>query len=79
MYKVVALLRRKADLTHSEFKDYYETRHVPLIERLTPPMLAYRRSYVDLSAPYKRDEEQIDFDVITEMEFEDEAACSRVC
>lgn len=75
MYKVVAFIKRKAGITPEEFRDYYETRHAPLIERLTPKMLAYRRNYLNFAAPFKRDEEHIGFDVVTEMEFADEAAC----
>lgn len=75
MYKVLAFIRRKPGLSPDRFREYYETQHVPLIERLTPPMAAYKRNYLNLDAPYKRDENHLEFDVVTEMEFEDEAAC----
>jgi uncharacterized protein (TIGR02118 family) len=77
MYKVMAFLTRKPGMTRDEFRDYYENKHAPLIGQLTPKMAAYKRNYVNLNGAFKRDEDLITFDVITEMEFEDQAACER--
>ena len=46
MIRLVALLTRKPGTTLEQFRDYYETRHVPLIERINPYMAAYTRDYV---------------------------------
>jgi uncharacterized protein (TIGR02118 family) len=75
MFKVMAFLRRRPDLSREKFIDYYETHHAPLILQLMPGIRAYRRNYLlrsDLilgnaaSPP--------DFDVVTEIYFDDRAA-----
>lgn len=46
MIRLVALLTRKPGTTLEQFRDYYETRHVPLIESINPYMSAYTRDYI---------------------------------
>lgn len=46
MIKLIALLTRKPGTTPEEFREYYETRHVPLIEQLNPWMAGYSRDYI---------------------------------
>ncbi|MCL2535616.1 MAG: EthD domain-containing protein [Nocardiaceae bacterium] len=74
MFKAVALLARKSELTREQFVEHYETVHVPLILRSFPQIKEYRRNFVDLTdsvrAPGVADPI---FDVITEMWFEDRA------
>ncbi|MGF7121626.1 EthD domain-containing protein [Rhodococcus sp. BE178] len=74
MFKAVALLARKSELTREQFVEHYETVHVPLILRSFPQIKKYRRNFVDLTdsvrAPGVADPS---FDVITEMWFEDRA------
>ncbi|MGO4200996.1 EthD domain-containing protein [Rhodococcus sp. TAF43] len=74
MFKAVALLARKPELTREQFIEHYETVHAPLILRSFPTLKAYRRNFVDLTdsirAPGVADPS---FDVITEMWFEDRA------
>lgn len=77
MYKIMAFLSRKPGILAEQFRDYYERHHVALIGKLTPPMRGYRRNYLNRDEPFKRAEERIAFDVVTEMEFEDRAACER--
>ena len=77
MYKVMAFLARKPGMTRDEFRDYYENRHAPLVGQLTPKFAAYRRNYVNFEGPLKTDEHLITFDVVVEIEFEDQAACER--
>lgn len=76
MLKVVALMKRKAGLSRAELIDYYENRHVPLIRSLVPEIRDYRRSYVDtsVSVPFAA---VPDFDVITEIWFDDQASYDR--
>ncbi|WP_182357164.1 EthD domain-containing protein [Tomitella gaofuii] len=75
MFKAVALLTRRADLSRAAFIDYYETRHVPLITSLLPPFREYRRNFLDhddrVAGP---DAPAADFDVISEFVFDDRAA-----
>jgi uncharacterized protein (TIGR02118 family) len=40
MIKIVALIKRRPDLTLEEFREYYEHRHAPLFRRAIPPDVA---------------------------------------
>ena len=75
MFKVMVFLTRRGDLSREAFIDYYESRHAPLILQLMPGIRGYRRNYLQpadmilggiAAAP--------DFDVVTEICFEDRAA-----
>ena len=48
--KIIALMKRKAGLSMEEFMEYYETRHVPMVLKIAPFMMDYRRNFVR-SAP----------------------------
>jgi uncharacterized protein (TIGR02118 family) len=82
MIKLIFMFKRKPGLTHEQFRQHYETSHVPLVHKyLSHLFVDYRRNYVtgalgqnaqtDRSAPTEQD---IGFDAITELWFEDEAA-----
>lgn len=74
-FKVVALLKRRADQTREQFIDYYETRHAPLILKLTPGIVGYRRNFADFEGAYVfPDAAPFDFDVVTELWYADRAA-----
>jgi hypothetical protein len=47
MLKRLLFIKRRPDLTHEQFRDYYEHVHVPLVSslRLVQP-LVYRRNYI---------------------------------
>jgi len=76
--KSIALLRRRADLSRDAFIDYYESRHVPLILSLLPGIVEYRRSFPDFEGAYVNDgAAPFDFDVVTELWFEDRATYDR--
>lgn len=78
MFKVVALLKRKPGLSLEEFKNYYETRHAPLMTRMQlPELIGYRRNFVDVEGGIFSDGERPWFDVITELRFADRAAYER--
>lgn len=47
MYKAIALLKARADLSKADFIHDYETRHAPLILTCTAHLLAHRRNYLD--------------------------------
>jgi len=75
LFKVIALLKRKAGLSMEDFIDYYETHHAPLMARLQQPeMIGYRRNFVQLDGGIFSDGEHPWFDVITEFYFLDRAA-----
>jgi len=78
MFKCIALLKRKPGLSRAAFIDYYETQHAPLIRRLLPGIIDYRRNYVDLEGAFLfPGAAPIDFDVITEIWLADKAAYDR--
>lgn len=75
MFKCIALLKRRPDMSRDAFIDYYETRHAPLIRRLLPGIVDYRRNYVDLDGAFLfPGAAPIDFDVITEIWLADKSA-----
>lgn len=47
MIKLICLMNRKPGLTMEEFKAYYEDHHVPLITRLLPHTIDYRRNFAE--------------------------------
>jgi uncharacterized protein (TIGR02118 family) len=54
MIKLMLLLTRKPGMSFAEFRDYYESRHVPLASSFATPLLRYKRNYVEatmLGAP----------------------------
>jgi EthD domain len=72
VFKVLAFLARRDGMEPSDFVDYYENHHVPLILKLAVPPLLYKRHYrgEDLT----RKGGPVDFDVVTELGFADRAA-----
>jgi ketosteroid isomerase-like protein len=78
MFKCIALLKRKDGLSREAFIDYYETRHAPLIRRLLPGIIDYRRNFIELDGAFLYPAAApIDFDVITEIRLADRAAYDR--
>lgn len=79
MIRLVALLSRKPGTTPEEFRDYYETRHVPLIEEINPYMAGYTRDYVIPGTSVKGNladgpnDWAPDYDVVTLVLFKDQA------
>ena len=79
MFKVISLLVKRSDLTRDAFMAYYESHHVPLIRRLFPWIVDYRRNFVDLTgAIYGAAAARPDFDVVTEIWFADRAGYERM-
>jgi hypothetical protein len=74
MYKKLSFLRKRADMATEDFIDYYENHHVPLILSLGPKPEAYKRHYVKRGDALNIREDEIDFDVLTEIAFADRAA-----
>jgi hypothetical protein len=81
--KVIFLFKRKAGTTHEQFRDYYETRHSLLAVRLLPFFKSYTRNYIRQDGGFKPEGgpalgAAADFDVVTELVFENQAAYDRM-
>jgi len=74
MYKVIALLKKKAGMTHEAFIDYYEKHHAPFILKTMPGIVEYRRNFLDPNMIVHAGGAAPDFDVITELWFIDRAS-----
>jgi hypothetical protein len=69
MFKVIMLLKKRADLTRAQFIDYYDNRHVPLVHSLLPKGAAiHRRNFVVPADGAGADDE---CDAIVEVFYED--------
>jgi uncharacterized protein (TIGR02118 family) len=55
------------------FIDYYENNHVPLVLSLAAEPAVYKRNYVVHGDEFNREDEALDFDVVTELVFPDRA------
>ena len=73
-FKIVLLLKRRPDLSMEEFQRYYEEVHVPLCLKYMTGITRYMRRFLE---PQPNPEvgllEDLPFDVITELWFDDEA------
>jgi uncharacterized protein (TIGR02118 family) len=67
MLKVIFFIRRRSDLTREQFKEHYETVHVPLSFAHLPLLRRHARNYVQTV----RGQPAPDFDVVTECWFDD--------
>jgi EthD domain len=75
MHKRLAFLYKKNETSREALIDYYEHHHVPLILSLLPAPLVYRRRYLARDEALNANgEEEIDFDVVTELGFADRDA-----
>jgi hypothetical protein len=72
--KLIAMFRRNPALTFEEFREEYETVHVPMALKYFPYFKDYRRNYVRRDLDHRRAEGEaatsLDFDVITEITFQ---------
>jgi uncharacterized protein (TIGR02118 family) len=78
MIKILLFIKKKDGLSRSQFVDYYENRHVPLIRSHVGRFLTgYTRNYIDPGAPLSASTasgpSQLDVDVVTELIVKDEA------
>ena len=74
MFRVLSFLTKKEGLEMQAFIDYYENRHVPLICSLAPTPVVYKRRYFVRGEPLTKEGGAVDFDVVTEQGFADQAA-----
>jgi hypothetical protein len=72
IYKILIFLKRRPGLSLAEFRDYYETQHMPLCMKYMSGVQRYFRRYVELLPdPTTGEPRELDFDVITELWFDD--------
>jgi hypothetical protein len=75
MLKIMAFLSKRADLETRSFIEHYEKNHVPMICSLAPTPIVYKRNYLVRDHELnRRQDDTIDFDVVTELVFPDRAA-----
>jgi uncharacterized protein (TIGR02118 family) len=75
MIKIIALMKKRDELTAEQFKDYYENHHVPLACSLLPMGRDYRRNYtVKMRANGRETDDAFVYDAVSETWFDDEAA-----
>jgi hypothetical protein len=73
-YKILMFLKRRPGMSVGAFRDYYENRHAKLCEKYTTGVQCYMRRFLDpLPDAATGKTEDLPFDVITELWFEDEA------
>jgi hypothetical protein len=71
MLKVFAFLAKRQSIATQAFIEYYENNHVPLVLSLVPTPTVYKRNYVVRGDELNREDDTIDFDVVTELVFPD--------
>ena|SRR2546426_420259 len=74
MLKVFGFLTKREDIETRAFIDYYENNHVPLVLSLAPTPTVYKRNYLLQDDEFNKEDDTIDFDVVTELVFPDRAA-----
>lgn len=73
-YKILLFMKRRPGMTFEAFRDYYENHHVPLCLKYTSGISRYvRRFLTPQPNPETGATQELQFDVITELWFEDEA------
>jgi uncharacterized protein (TIGR02118 family) len=72
-WKILLLMKRKPGISMDEFRDYYENRHVPLCRPYLSGIARYFRRYLE-PQPHAESgtNEELPYDVITEMWFDNE-------
>lgn len=73
MIKIVALLKRRADLTPAEFAEHYEHRHAPLFARVIPPEVEQVITHYGQNHAVDLGGREPAWDCITEIGFRDMA------
>ena len=73
-YKILLFMKRRPGMTLEAFQDYYENHHAPLCAKYASGVSRYLRRFL---TPHPNPEtgatEELQFDVITELWFENEA------
>lgn len=73
VYKVLLFMKRRPGMTREEFREYYEQHHVPLALKYASGLKQYVRRYLEPKPRLETgDGEDLGYDVITELWFDDE-------
>ena len=73
-HKILLFMKRRPGMTFEAFRDYYENHHVPLCEKYTSGVKRYQRRFLTPHRnPGSGETEELPFDVIAELWFDDEA------
>lgn len=73
-YKILLLMKRRPSMSVEAFRDYYENQHIPLCSKYMAGVSRYIRRYL-VPQPHAESgrNEELPYDVVTELWFEDEA------
>jgi uncharacterized protein (TIGR02118 family) len=79
MVKIVALLKRRSEVTLEEFCTYYEQHHAPLFARSIPPEVAEAITHYVQNHALRLGRPQTDppYDCVTEIGFDDLAGMQK--
>ena len=75
MIKLLVFIQKLPSISSDDFRTYYETHHVPLINSLLPMYAGYKRNYLHHSTIANGAERL--WDVVTELFFANEADYAR--
>lgn len=77
-WKILLLMKRRPGMSVEAFRDYYENHHIPLCRPYMSGIARYFRRYLE-PQPHAESgtNEELPYDVITEMWFDDETAYRR--
>lgn len=72
-FKILIFLKRRPGMSLEAFRDYYENRHAKLCEKYTVGVSRYLRRFLNpLPDPETGTNDELPYDVITELWFDDE-------
>jgi len=73
-YKILLFMKRRPGMSMDAFQDYYENHHIPLCRKYMAGIAGYKRNYI-VPQPHAESGtcEELPYDVITELLFDDEA------
>lgn len=72
-YKILLFMKKRADISTQEFRDYYENRHAPLCAKYSTAVTRYLRRYVEPRQHPETGAFADAYDVITELWFDDKS------
>jgi uncharacterized protein (TIGR02118 family) len=73
-YKILMFMKRRPGMSFEAFQRYYENNHAPLCEKYASGVSRYLRRFITARPnPETGAKDELQFDVITELWFEDEA------
>lgn len=79
LFRILLFMKRRPGMSHEDFMQYYEEKHVPLALKYSAGLTAYKRRYITPQAHFETGEcSELEFDVITELSFDDERTCNNV-